>query len=85
MSNRYKAIPHVIRESLIAFGIFFHIFSKVSRTHIIIITPYTRFDKPYKLWYKFSRGKGLEVRNVLVWGFFGLDRNVLVGEGFEGS
>jgi len=42
--------------------------SKMISGHIYIIT---WFDKPYKLWYKFSRGKDLEVRNVLVWGFFG--------------
>jgi len=41
--------------------------------HGLIIT---WFDKPYKLWYKFSRGKVLGVRNVLVWGNYGLDRNV---------
>jgi hypothetical protein len=41
--------------------------------HVLIIT---WFDKPYKLWYKFSRGKVLGVRNVLVWGFFGEVRNV---------
>jgi hypothetical protein len=29
--------------------------------HRLIIT---WFDKPYNLWYKFSRGKVLEVRNV---------------------
>lgn len=75
MGNRYKTIPHVIGECLIAFGISFLICCKMSWAHIFIITPYKRFDKPYKLWYKFSRGKVLEVRNVLVWGFFGLDRN----------
>ena len=77
MSNRYKAIPHVIRESLILFRVSSGIFCKVMfRAHIIIITPYTRFDKPQRLWYKFSRGKDLKVRNVLVWGYKGLDRNV---------
>jgi hypothetical protein len=62
---------------LISFRISFLIVCKVmSRAHIFIIAPYKRFDKPYKLWYKFSMGKVLEVRNVLVWGNYGLDRNV---------
>jgi len=74
MGNSNKGIPHRVRESLILFRISFGIFCKVmSWTHNIIIT---WFDKPYKLWYKFSRGKVLEVRNVLVWGYYGLDRNV---------
>ena len=77
MGNSNKGIPYRVRECLIAFWISFGIFCKVMfRTHNIIITPYTRFDKPQKLWYKFSRGKDLEVRNVLVWGYKGLDRNV---------
>jgi hypothetical protein len=59
------------------FWIFLGIFCKVMfGAHTIIITPYTRFDKPYNLWYKISRGKDLKVRNVLVWGNYGLDRNV---------
>lgn len=86
MGNSNKAIPHRVREGLILFRVSSGIFCKVMfRTHNIIITPYTRFDKPYKLWYKFSRGKVLKVRNVLVWGYKGLDRNVLEGERFGGS
>jgi hypothetical protein len=86
MSNRHKGIPHRVRESLILFRIPSGIFCKMMfGAHILIITPYKKFDKPYKLWYKFSRGKVLKVRNVLVWGYKGLDRNVLVGESFGGS
>jgi hypothetical protein len=58
---------------LVSFWISLLICCKMSRTHIFIIT---WFDKPYKLWYKFCWGKVFRVRNVLVWGFFGLDRNV---------
>lgn len=82
MCNSNKGIPHGVREGLIACRIILSIVGKVSRTHNIIIH---LFDKPLYPWYKFSRGKVLEVRNVLVWGYYGLDRNVLEGEGFEGS